>query len=44
MTQKVMQAKQSLKSVEAAKGDERKKLMGEHMIMMHDNMGGECML
>jgi ABC-type transporter MlaC component len=39
MTQKVMQAKQKLKAAEAAKGDERKKLMGEHMKMMHDNMG-----
>jgi len=39
MTQKVMQAKQKLKAAEAAKGDERKKLMGEHMKMMHENMG-----
>jgi len=39
MTQKVMQAKHKLKAAEVAKGDERKKLMGEHMKMMHDNMG-----
>jgi|GEM_PF-234279 len=39
MTQKVMQAKQKLKAAEAASGAERKKLMGEHMKMMHDNMG-----
>lgn len=39
MTQKVMQAKQKLKAAEAAKGAERNKLMGEHMKMMHDNMG-----
>lgn len=39
MTQKVMQAKQKLKAADAAKGAERNKLMGEHMKMMHDNMG-----
>ena len=39
MNQKVMKAKQKLKAAETAKGDERKKLMGEHMKMMHDNMG-----
>jgi ABC-type transporter MlaC component len=39
MNQQVMKAKQKLKAAEAAKGDERKKLMGEHMKMMHDNMG-----
>ncbi|MGZ8984301.1 MAG: hypothetical protein ACXW11_10165 [Methylotenera sp.] len=39
MTQQVMKAKQKLKAAEAAKGTERKKLMGEHMKMMHDNMG-----
>ncbi|MFZ3087553.1 MAG: hypothetical protein WA123_05760 [Methylotenera sp.] len=39
MTQQVMKAKQKLKAAEAAKGSERKKLMGEHMKMMHDNMG-----
>lgn len=39
MTQNVMQAKQKLKAAEAAKGAERNKLMGEHMKMMHDNMG-----
>ena len=38
MTQKVMQAKQKLKAAEAAKGDERKKLMGEHMKMMHEDL------
>jgi len=39
MTQQVMKAKQKLKEAEAAKGAERNKLMGEHMKMMHDNMG-----
>ncbi|MDO9365334.1 MAG: hypothetical protein Q7T58_03180 [Methylotenera sp.] len=39
MTQQVMKAKQKLKEAGAAKGAERHKLMGEHMKMMHDNMG-----
>lgn len=36
--QKVMAAKQKLKQAEAAKGAERKALMGEHMTMMKEVM------
>lgn len=38
MTQRVIQAKQKLQQAEAAKGAERKKLMGEHMQMMKEDM------
>lgn len=38
MTQRVLQAKQKLQQAEAAKGAERKKLMGEHMQMMKEDM------
>ncbi len=38
MTQSVLQAKQKLQQVEAAKGTERQKLMSEHMQMMRGMM------
>lgn len=38
MVKRVMQAKQKLQQAEAAKGEERHKLMGEHMQMMQENM------
>ncbi len=37
ITQRVQQAKQKLQQAEAAKGAERKKLMGEHMQMMKED-------
>lgn len=39
MTRKLHEAKQKLQQAEAAKGAERKKLMDEHMKMMHETMG-----
>lgn len=39
MTRKLHEAKQKLQQAEAAKGAERKKLMEEHMKMMHETMG-----
>ena len=38
ITQRVQQAKQKLKQAEAAKGAEHKKLLGEHMQMMKEDM------
>lgn len=38
MTQQVLKAKQKLKEAEAAKGPDRRKLMGEHMKMMQETM------
>jgi len=38
MNQRVMQAKQKMQQAEAAKGEERQKLMGEHMKMMKETM------
>ncbi|NIA56164.1 hypothetical protein HAV22_21255 [Massilia sp. TW-1] len=38
MIQRVMAAKQKLKQAEAAKGEQRKALMAEHMSMMKDSM------
>lgn len=34
----MLQAKQKLQQAEAAKAEERQKLMSEHMQMLHDNM------
>jgi len=39
MIQRVQQAKQKLQQAKAAKGDEHKKLMAEHMQMMKEDMG-----
>lgn len=38
MNRRVTQAKQKLQQAEAAKGEERQKLMGEHMKMMKETM------
>lgn len=38
ITQRVIQAKQKLQQAEAAKGAEHKKLLGEHMQMMKEDM------
>jgi biopolymer transport protein ExbB/TolQ len=39
LIQQNIKAKQKLKEAQIAQGAEQKKLMGEHMKMMHDNMG-----
>lgn len=39
LIQQNIKAKQKLKEAQIAQGTEQKKLMGEHMKMMHDNMG-----
>ncbi|GBG14766.1 ABC transporter ATP-binding protein [Novimethylophilus kurashikiensis] len=39
LNRKAAQARQKLQQAEAAKGEERQKLMAEHMKLMHETMG-----